>query len=140
MTRHILLLFPLLLVVSCASSRREALAGLEPSVLQFCEQLKWFNGELSRNYVPPALRAAYVDQLDAASRKISVASIEVIRITPDAKAKKAVVRMRVEWTSKDEDILRNTLVESSWENIQGNWYHTGAKVVDGPPVPLLFGK
>ncbi len=140
MTRIALLPAAMALLLSCASPRRETLATLEPSVLQFYEQLRWFNGEISKNYVPPAFRAAFVDQLDAASRKISLSSIEIIRITPDAKAKTAVVRMRVAWTAKDEDILHDTLVETAWENVNGNWYHTKARVVDGPPVPLLFEK
>lgn len=128
------------LATSCATSRKETLATLEPAVLQFYEQIKWLNGEISKNYILPAVRAAYIDQLDAASRKISLASIEVIRITPNAKAKKAIVRVRIAWTAKDENIVHDTLVESTWENIQGNWYHTASKVIDGPVVPLLFGK
>lgn len=126
---------------SCATSRRrETLSTLEPAVLQFYEQLKWFNGEISKTYILPAVRPAYLDQLDLASRRITISSIEIIRITPDAQARTAVVRMRIAWTDKDENILQDTLVEASWLHDNGNWYHTRARVVDGPVIPILFEK
>ncbi|PKN23748.1 MAG: hypothetical protein CVU65_13655 [Deltaproteobacteria bacterium HGW-Deltaproteobacteria-22] len=136
-----LILIALSAGVCCTPMKnKETLATLEPAVIQFYEQLKWFNGEISKDYVPPAFRSAYLDQLDVAERKINFSSISVVRITPDKTAKKAIVRLRVSWMEKDDNIVNDTLVEATWE-FQGNaWYHTKGKVVDGPKIPVLFEK
>jgi len=130
------------LLTACAGGmkNKETLGSLEPSVMQFYEQLRWFNGEISKDYVPPAFRSAYLDSLDVAERHLSFNSITVVRITPDKTAKKAVVRLRVSWTAKDDNILKDTLLETTWEYHGSAWFHTKGKVVDGPKIPVLFEK
>jgi len=130
------------LLTACAGGmkNKETLGSLEPSVMQFYEQLRWFNGEISKDYVPPAFRSAYLDSLDVAERQLSFNSITVVRITPDKTAKKAVVRLRVSWTAKDDNILQDTLLETTWEYHGSAWFHTKGKVVDGPRIPVLFEK
>jgi hypothetical protein len=141
MKKRCLLLIALLAGISCTPMKnKETLTTLEPAVMQFYEQLKWFNGEISKDYVPPAFRSAYLDQLDVAERKINFSSISVVRITPDKTAKKAVVRLRVAWMEKDDNIVNDTLVETTWEYHGSAWYHTKGKVVDGPKIPVLFEK
>jgi len=138
---RLLPIFSLLTLVSCTNMKnKETLTTLEPAVMQFYEQLKWFNGEISKDYVPPAFRSAYLDQLDVAERKISFSSINVVRITPDKTAKKAAVRLRISWTEKNDNIVNDTLVETTWEYHGSAWYHTKGKVVDGPKIPVLFEK
>ncbi len=141
MTCRCLPILALLVLVSCTNMKnKETLTTLEPAVMQFYEQLKWFNGEISKDYVPPAFRSAYLDQLDVAERKISFSSINVVRITPDKTARKAAVRLRISWTEKNDNIVNDTLVETTWEYHGAAWYHTKGKVVDGPKIPVLFEK
>jgi hypothetical protein len=138
--RSLLLLLPLVAACTGSMKNKETLGSLEPAVMQFYEQLRWFNGEISKDYVPPAFRSAYLDSLDVAERRFSFNSISVVRITPDKTAKKAVVRLRINWTEKDDNILQDTLVETTWEYHGSAWYHTRGKVVDGPKIPVLFEK
>jgi len=141
MKRLFILILVGLAAGSCTNMKnKETITTLEPSVMQFYEQLKWFNGEISKDYVPPAFRSAYLDQLDVAERKISFNSISVVRITPDKTAKKAAVRLRISWTEKNDNIVNDTLVETTWEVHGTSWYHTKGKVVDGPKIPVLFEK
>ena len=135
----LLLLF--LSVFACTEMKsKKSLPTLEPAVMQFYEQLKWFNGEISKEFVPPAFRSVYLDQLDTAEHRFSFNSIQIVRITPDKAAKKAVVRLRISWTAKDDNIVNDTLVETTWEHHGSSWYHIRGRVVDGPKIPVLFEK
>ncbi len=137
-------LLPFLLVFclpACTGlQKQETLPALEPAVLQFYEHLRWFNGEISKEFVPALYRSIYLDQLDLAERSLQFSSISVIRISPEKCGKKAVVRLRVAWMEKDDNIVHDTLLETRWEYHGKSWFHIKGKVIDGPKIPILFEK
>ncbi len=130
--------FVLLLCACTPIKSKQELQNLEPSVLQFYEQLKWYRGSLAKAYVAPALRPKFLDDVDEAQQKMKISYINVIRITPYEKNKKAAVRLRVVWHVVDEGIVHETVVEETWRRFKTTWLRFSSKVVRGKKPPLIF--
>lgn len=129
----------LISLVSCNDvNRKKSLEGLEAGVLQFYSQSKWGRGNLAKEYVVPALRIKFLDDLDLLMKKVKVSEIDIVRITPIDNNKKAVVRVRITWIPDGEGIVRETLVEDTWINIKNLWLREKSKIVDGKPLPYIF--
>jgi hypothetical protein len=138
---NLLVALLLLGTFSCTSLRqKKALELLEPSVIKFYEQLKWFRASMAKTYILPAKRPQFLDDIDIASRKLKFSHIKVIRITPINKNSKAVVRLRVIWHTVDEAIVHETLVEEKWKLFKRVWLRTKSRVVSGEKLPWIFNK
>jgi hypothetical protein len=133
--------FIFIILAGCAPIKKKRdLAALEPAVLQFYSQLKWYRGTIAKAYIHPKLRPAFLDAIDAAAKDIKISDIKVIRITPVHKKDIAKVRLRVVWFHKGEMIVHNSLVEDTWKMFGKNWMKIKSKVIKGKKVPILFMK
>ncbi|MGM0596062.1 MAG: hypothetical protein ACQES9_03405 [Myxococcota bacterium] len=118
--------------------RKEKIASLEPASLQFYNQLKWFRGNIAKNYVHPLQRAAFLDNIDLASKKLKISDFKIIRITLAEKGKKAVIRLRISWHHKNEGIVHETLIEDKWKLEGDNWYKYSSERKDGKEIPYVL--
>jgi hypothetical protein len=129
----------LYLFSSCASmDRKEKIASLEPASLQFYNQLKWFRGNIAKNYVHPLQRASFLDNIDLASKKLKISDFKIIRITLAEKGKKAIVRLRITWHQKDVGIVNETVIEDKWKLVGDNWYKYSSEKKDGKEIPYIL--
>lgn len=127
--------------ISCSTmQKKKNLELLEPSVLKFYEQVRWFRATMAKSYILPGRRPQFLDDMDIASKKLKISHIKVIRITPYKKYSRAIVRLRVIWHTIDEDIVHETLVEEKWKLLKKHWLRTKSKIVTGKSLPWLFNK
>ncbi|MBU1239853.1 hypothetical protein KKF84_19450 [Myxococcota bacterium] len=135
----VIFLMSLLALWGCTPMKsKQELQNLEPSVIQYYEQLKWYRATLAKDYVVPAQRPKFLDDVDEASQKMKISYINVIRITPFEKNKKAAVRLRVVWHVVDEGIVHETVVEDTWKRFKNTWLKVSSKIIKGKKLPYIF--
>jgi hypothetical protein len=112
---------PFLLIVLAIAACPPKHERLMQSVSDFNNNIRWKRFEAAGGYMPPALRAAFVEHLEKDEEKINFTDYEVKEVVMDDEEQHAVVRVSLKWFIINEGVEKKAQVIQKWDLVESNW-------------------
>ena len=127
-----------LAVVACGAAcggNQKPQDDLLYNVRGYQEGLRWRRYEDSASRLAPSKREAFLDKRDELDDELRVDDYEIMRVKMQAQGKKATVQVKLTWHLDSVGIVKDTVVEESWERHKTGWFLVGEKLKRGPEMP-----
>jgi hypothetical protein len=94
-------------------------AALYDAARTYTEGVRWERFEAAAAVVPPAERAAFLDERDVLAKDLRITDSEITRV--DQHGRTAEVSVKHAWYKDSEGTLRETVVRQAWERQGKAW-------------------
>ncbi len=109
---------------------------LAESVRDYNEGVRWARYSNAAVHVPPALRAAFVDEWDERGKDLKITDYEVVKV--DQKGSRAAqVEVKMEWYKDTEGKVKETRAVQTWERHGKLWFLVEEQRLRGDEMPGL---
>ncbi len=94
-------------------------AALFDAARTYTEGVRWERFEAAAVVLPPAERAAFLDERDVLAKDLRITDSEIIRVKEHGRT--AEVSVKHGWYKDSEGTLRETVVKQAWERQGKAW-------------------
>ncbi|HOX43684.1 MAG TPA: hypothetical protein PK668_08800 [Myxococcota bacterium] len=117
----------------CKSAVGAADKNLMEVVDRFHHDIRWKYNQQAAARVPAHQSADFLELLEGMKNDLNITAWDVRKVEYDAAAKRATVRMHLEYFLMPSTVMREVSVEQVWEEIEDSWVCLSIK---GGPVEL----
>lgn len=127
-------LIPLFVVAACRPPGATR-SALPDAVRTYTEGVRWERFEAAAVVIPPAERAAFVDERDTLAKDLRITDAEIIHLQAAERTAEAAVKLT--WYSEREGVLHTTVAHQRWERQGKAWRLVDEVRGRGEPMPGL---
>lgn len=124
----------ILSTTGCGSAPRQGETLIE-SLRTYHEGLRWQRYTAAAGRIPPAERAAFLDEWDARSQDLKITDYEIVDLAK--RGDTAKVQVKISWYGDREGLLHDTHTTQLWRRRGKVWLLTDEVRMRGPAMPGL---
>jgi hypothetical protein len=128
------ILSTILSAAGCASAPRQGETLIE-SLRTYHEGIRWQRYTAAAGRIPPAERAAFLDEWDARSQDLKITDYEIVDLAK--RGDTAKVQVKISWYGDREGVLHDTHTTQIWRRRGKVWLLTDEVRMRGPAMPGL---
>jgi hypothetical protein len=122
----------------CAAAGAYGCAGayspkekLLKSTTSYYEAFRWKKVQNMKEHIPDEMQSAFGNEFSAKYKDIKIVDYEIVEIKLGQSKKTASVIYSFAWHPIDETIIREAVIEDTWESKGSKWLRVGQKVIEG---------
>src|SRR5687767_3169217 len=123
-----------LALVGCGGQQKPA-DDLLFDVRGYQEGLRWRRYEDSAARIKPSAREDFLDRRDELDEELRVDDYEIMRVKLTDQGKGATVQVKITWHMDGVGVVKDTVVEQSWERHKVGWILVAEKHKRGDEMP-----
>jgi len=126
-----------LALAGCFSATQRREEDLIREARVFNDDLRWARFDQMGSSMLPEDRRLFLERVDLVNNDLVLCDFEVKSIRFDTGSTVATVTVTLDWYSKRDPNLRNTVLEQRWETRNGHWVMVKQRRSHGERFPLV---
>jgi len=99
--------------------------------------LRWGDFDRAAAYIPDPAVDAFLEQSERVEDKLVILDYQMSRLKLDKQTGQAASRVEIRWHTDDNLIVRETIVDQTWQFYEGQWYLVDERRARGKPLAIF---
>ncbi len=124
-----------IMILGACGGQQKPADDLLFDVRGYQEGLRWRRYEDAAARLKPSSREDFLDKRDELDDELRVDDYEIMRVKMTSKGQKATVQVKLTWHMDGVGVVKDTVVEQSWERHRAGWMLVAEKHKRGDEMP-----